>query len=68
MGNESKCAIGKYLHAGINKAALIITGSLKNTLGPHYNKPAPGMASPWHWRYVYKPTSRQSIMICMIMV
>lgn len=55
LGNETICDISKYIQAGTNKAELIITGSLKNTLGPHYNKPAPGMASPWHWRNVYKP-------------
>ncbi|GAC1427342.1 MAG: glycosyl hydrolase [Chitinophagaceae bacterium] len=55
IGNEKSIDITKYIQSGINKAELIITGSLKNTLGPYYNKPAPGMASPWHWRYVYKP-------------
>jgi hypothetical protein len=54
-GNETSIDITSYIRAGNNKAALIITGSLKNTLGPHYNKPNPGLVSPWHWRYVYKP-------------
>ncbi len=54
MGNETSYDISNFVQTGTNKVELIITGSLKNTLGPHYNKPAPGMASPWHWRYVYK--------------
>ncbi len=55
MGNETSVDISKEIKSGANTVELIVTGSLKNTLGPHYNKPAPGMASPWHWRYVYKP-------------
>ena len=54
-GNEHSIDISKYIKAGNNSIELIVTGSLKNTLGPYYNKPAPGMASPWHWRYIYKP-------------
>ncbi|HTE11765.1 MAG TPA: hypothetical protein VK645_12350, partial [Chitinophagaceae bacterium] len=54
-GNETNLDITSYIKTGNNKVALIITGSLKNTLGPHYNKPNPGLVSPWHWRYVYKP-------------
>jgi hypothetical protein len=53
-GNESSVDITGYVQAGKNTAELIITGSLKNTLGPYYNKPAPGLVSPWLWRYVYK--------------
>ncbi|MEP6746153.1 MAG: glycosyl hydrolase [Bacteroidota bacterium] len=54
VGNETTCEITKYIQPGTNTAELIVTGSLKNTLGPHYNKPAPGMASPWHWRNIFK--------------
>ena len=53
-GNEHSYDISGYTHQGSNKVELIVTGSLKNTLGPHYYKPAPGMVSPWHWRYIYK--------------
>ena len=56
-GNETGVDISGYIKAGNNSASLIITGSLKNTLGPHYNKPNPGLVSPWHWRYVYKPVA-----------
>ncbi|MEO5593722.1 MAG: hypothetical protein ABIR15_12385 [Chitinophagaceae bacterium] len=55
IGNETSLDITRYIQPGKNYAELIITGSLKNTLGPHYNKPSPGLVSPWHWRYVYKP-------------
>ena len=54
-GNEHSYDISRHVHTGTNKVELIITGSLKNTLGPHYYKPAPGMVSPWHWRFIYKP-------------
>jgi len=56
-GNETSVDITAFVKKGDNKAALVVTGSLKNTLGPHYNKPAPGLVSPWHWRYVYKPVA-----------
>ncbi|MFT3935852.1 MAG: glycosyl hydrolase [Chitinophagaceae bacterium] len=55
LGNEIRFDISKYVKKGSNDVSLIITGSLKNTLGPHYNKPATGLVSPWHWRYVTKP-------------
>jgi len=29
-----------------------VLGSLKNLLGPHFNNPAPGLVSPWHFRNV----------------
>lgn len=54
LGNEKQYDISGYVTEGNNEVELIITGSLKNTLGPHYNKYAPGMVSPWHWRYVYR--------------
>ncbi len=44
--------ISPYVHAGNNTVEVIVTGSLKNTLGPHHNKPRPGLVSPWHWRNV----------------
>lgn len=37
---------------GENTLEVIVIGSLKNTLGPHHNKPKPGMVSPWLWRGV----------------
>lgn len=56
-GNEKSIDISAYINPGANKVSLITTGSLKNTLGPHYNKPGRGLVSPWHWRYVYKPVA-----------
>ena len=44
--------ISKYLHQGNNRIEIIVTGSLKNLLGPHHNSPAHGLASPWNWREV----------------
>ena len=46
------CDINKYLKNGENEIEVHIIGSLKNTLGPHHNNHAPGLVSPWHWRYV----------------
>ena len=37
---------------GTNKIEVKVIGSLKNLLGPHFNNPAPGMASPWLFRNV----------------
>jgi hypothetical protein len=38
-----------YKREGDNTVEVMITGSLKNTLGPHHNKPQPGLVSPWHF-------------------
>jgi hypothetical protein len=40
------------LRLGGNVIDVQVVGSLKNTLGPHHNKPKPGMVSPWSWRGV----------------
>ncbi len=37
---------------GSNTIEVKVIGSLKNLLGPHFNNPAPGLASPWSWRNV----------------
>ncbi|NSW95098.1 MAG: hypothetical protein HPY62_10380 [Bacteroidales bacterium] len=37
---------------GVNKVEVQVTGSLKNLMGPHFNNPAPGLASPWLFRNV----------------
>ena len=44
-----------YLKEGDNNIDVHVIGSLKNLLGPHYKNPAPGLASPWHWKNVDKP-------------
>ena len=44
--------VTSLLKPGENHIAVNVTGSLRNLLGPHHNKPAPGIASPWHWRNV----------------
>lgn len=44
--------VSDYIERGINVVEVKIIGSLKNLLGPHHNNPAPGIASPWHWRNV----------------
>ncbi|MDR1936960.1 MAG: hypothetical protein LBQ73_00495, partial [Tannerellaceae bacterium] len=41
-----------YLKEGANQIDVLVIGSLKNLLGPHYGNPAPGLASPWHWKSV----------------
>ncbi len=41
-----------WITPGTNSVEVKITGSLKNTLGPHHNNPAPGLTSPWTWRNV----------------
>ena len=37
---------------GPNKIQVKVIGSLKNLMGPHFNNPKPGMASPWLFRNV----------------
>jgi len=38
--------LSERLTAGEHKVAVVVCGSLKNTLGPHHNNPTPGMAWP----------------------
>ncbi|MGN7203227.1 glycosyl hydrolase [Pedobacter sp. SAFR-022] len=42
----------KGLKPGNNLVEIQVIGSLKNTLGPHHNRPKPGLVSPWLWRGV----------------
>lgn len=42
--------VTSYLKEGSNTIDVHVIGSLKNLLGPHYRNPAPGLASPWHWK------------------
>lgn len=42
--------ITSLLKQGKNIIEVRVIGSHKNLLGPHYNNPAPGLASPWHWK------------------
>lgn len=47
--------VTSFLKSGKNQIDVQVIGSHKNLLGPHYRNPAPGLASPWHWKYVEKP-------------
>lgn len=44
-----------FLKEGVNRIDVRVIGSLKNLLGPHYKNPAPGLASPWHWKHIKEP-------------
>jgi len=44
--------VTQFIKPGINKIDVKVIGSLKNLLGPHFNNPAPGLVSPWHFRNV----------------
>ena len=44
--------VTSYLQEGNNQIDVYVIGSHKNLLGPHYNNPAPGLASPWHWKNI----------------
>jgi hypothetical protein len=44
--------ISEQIKPGKNVIEVKVIGSLKNLLGPHFNNPAPGLASPWNWRNV----------------
>jgi hypothetical protein len=41
-----ECDVTKHLRPGKNEVAVVVYGSLKNTLGPHHNNPALGAAWP----------------------
>ena len=44
--------VTSYLKEGNNQIDVYIIGSHKNLLGPHYKNPAPGLASPGHWKNI----------------
>jgi hypothetical protein len=44
--------ISDFIKKGENNIEIRVIGSLKNLLGPHFNNPAPGLASPWHWKNI----------------
>jgi hypothetical protein len=44
--------ISDLVKPGENLVEVKVIGSLKNLLGPHFNNPAPGIVSPWHFRNV----------------
>lgn len=44
--------ITKLLKKGTNQVEVTVTGSMKNLLGPHHNRPKPGLVSPGHWRNI----------------
>ena len=46
--------IASYLKQGKNQVEVRVIGSHKYLLGPHYNNPNPGLASPWHWKNIRK--------------
>ncbi|MEV4886240.1 hypothetical protein MRBLMN1_004800 [Chitinophaga ginsengisegetis] len=45
----NRLSIGEFVKKGTNKIEVTVTGSLKNVLGPFYNKPAPGLVDPGKW-------------------
>jgi len=47
--------ITSHLLQGKNNIAVRVIGSHKNLLGPHYNDPDKGLASPWHWKGIKEP-------------
>jgi len=54
IGNTDQFDISPYLKKGKNVVEFVVVGSLKNTLGPHYNNPPKGLVSPWQWRNIKK--------------
>lgn len=45
----NRLPIGAFVKKGNNKIEVTVIGSLKNVLGPFYNKPAPGLVDPGKW-------------------
>ena len=44
--------VTSFLKTGKNQIDVHVVGSHKNLLGPHYKNPAPGLASPGHWKNI----------------
>lgn len=49
IGEPNTLDISRYIKKGENKVSVVVYGSLKNTLGPFYNKPVPGLVDPGKW-------------------
>ena len=43
--------ISNLINQGENKVEVVVTGSLKNLLGPHHNNPGKGLVTPWSFFY-----------------
>ncbi len=43
--------ISDFIRDGDNKIEVIVTGSLKNLLGPHHNVNSRGIVTPWSFKY-----------------
>ncbi len=41
--------VDDYIVAGDNEIEVLIYGTPRNLLGPHYNNPPKGIATPWSW-------------------
>lgn len=49
LSEPNRLSIGEFVKKGNNKIDVTVIGSLKNVLGPFYNKPAPGLVDPGKW-------------------
>lgn len=56
--------ITSLLKQGKNIIEVRVIGSHKNLLGPHYNNPAPGLASPWHWKNIKQQIPGNEYQMC----
>jgi hypothetical protein len=45
-----QCDVTEYINEGTNEIEVIVTGTLKNTLGPHHGRPPLGFAAPDSFR------------------
>lgn len=53
-----------YLRTGMNRIEIEVIGSLKNLLGPHHNKPLPGLVDPGKWYNVKTYPSGNDYQTC----
>ncbi|NLR59206.1 hypothetical protein HGH93_13910 [Chitinophaga polysaccharea] len=49
IAEPNRLEIGSFIKDGNNTVEVTVIGSLKNLLGPFYNKPAPGLVDPGKW-------------------
>ena len=43
--------ISDFIHRGPNRIEVVVTGTLKNLLGPHHNVRGKGIVTPWSFKY-----------------
>jgi hypothetical protein len=59
-GEPNRLTLEKFVKRGSNKIEIEVFGSLKNLLGPFYNKPVPGLVDPGKWYNIKEQPSGEA--------